>query len=246
MFLSRLAARDVLHGKLRPKLTMPPVSVNQNLVDRLYCVRLADDVAREGRALAVDVAVVVDAHEGRAAPEGRREGPVPAAHVALHPGLVEHVEGHHRARGAVPLDHAVHLAEELSGPRRAAVGRLAGVVGLVPRAELAHPEAAEVGHEPPDLRLVLGDRREPGLPDPQVVAGDVQEHRELLRQHQAMVSATRAARRAGALSIAFHAMKYRTRLNFARWKAGWSNIDACWSPMPMRTAVRACAAAEGR
>ena len=36
MFLSRLAARDVLHGKLRPKLTMPPVSVNQNFVDRLY------------------------------------------------------------------------------------------------------------------------------------------------------------------------------------------------------------------
>ena len=36
MFFSRLAARDVLHGKLRPNLTMPPVSVNQNFVDRLY------------------------------------------------------------------------------------------------------------------------------------------------------------------------------------------------------------------
>ena len=36
MFFSRLAARDVLHGKLRPNFTIPPVSVNQKFVERLY------------------------------------------------------------------------------------------------------------------------------------------------------------------------------------------------------------------
>ena len=36
MFFNRLAAREVLHGKLRPNFTMPPVSVNQNFVERLY------------------------------------------------------------------------------------------------------------------------------------------------------------------------------------------------------------------
>jgi hypothetical protein len=72
-------------------------------------------------------------------------------HVALDAGLVEHVKGRHRARRAASLDHPVHLAEELGRPGRAAVGRLAGVVDLVPGAELAHAEAAEVGHEAPDL-----------------------------------------------------------------------------------------------
>jgi hypothetical protein len=35
MFFSRAFARDVEHGKLRPNFTMPPVSVNQNFVERL-------------------------------------------------------------------------------------------------------------------------------------------------------------------------------------------------------------------
>jgi hypothetical protein len=36
MSSSRLAARLVLHLKFLPKLTMPPVSVYQNFVERLY------------------------------------------------------------------------------------------------------------------------------------------------------------------------------------------------------------------
>ena len=100
MFFSRLAARDVLHGKLRPNFTMPPVSVNQNLVERLYVCAWRMMLARERRALAVDVAVVVDAHERRAAAEGRRQRAVPGAHVALDAGLVEDVERDHRARAS--------------------------------------------------------------------------------------------------------------------------------------------------
>src|SRR4051794_24316702 len=56
----------------------------------------------------------------------------------------------------------------------------------------------------------------------------------------------RAASRWALWSMAFHGMKYRTRLNFARWKAGWSNIEVCWSPIPTRTGVRASAAAGRR
>ena len=32
MFFSRFLARSLLHGKLRPNFTRPPVSVNQNRV----------------------------------------------------------------------------------------------------------------------------------------------------------------------------------------------------------------------
>jgi hypothetical protein len=35
MLVIRCAARVVLHGKLRPNLTIPPVSVNQNFAERL-------------------------------------------------------------------------------------------------------------------------------------------------------------------------------------------------------------------
>ena len=109
---------------------------------------------------------------------GRRQRAVPGLHVALDAGLVEHVQRHHRARRAVPLDHAVHLAEELRGPGRAAIGRLAGVVGLVPRAELAHAQAAEVLHQPPDLRLYCATDGSLAFLITQVVGGDVQQDRE--------------------------------------------------------------------
>ena len=35
MLRRRFFARSVEHGKLRPNFTMPPVSVNQNRVERL-------------------------------------------------------------------------------------------------------------------------------------------------------------------------------------------------------------------
>src|SRR5205085_7931516 len=72
---------------------------------------------------------------------------------------VEHVERDHPARAAAALDGAVHLAEEQRGVRRAVVGRLARVVGLVPDAEVADAERAEVRHDPADLAAVGRDRK---------------------------------------------------------------------------------------
>jgi hypothetical protein len=117
----------------------------------------------------------VDPHDRRATAVRGGQRTVEAAHVALNSGLVEHVEGHDGAARAARLDHAVQLAEERRRARRAAPRRLAVVVGLVEGAELAHPELAEVAHEPAHARAVALDRRELGAPAAQVVARDVQE-----------------------------------------------------------------------
>jgi hypothetical protein len=141
-------------------------------------VGLLDDGAGEGRAATVDVAVVVDAHHRRTAPVGRRQPPVEAAHVALHPALIQDVEGDDPATRAAPLHGPVHLHEVQRGVARAVVGRLARVVGFVPDAEVADAQCAEVADQPSDVVVIFADRRQVAALDGVVVGRDVQQHLE--------------------------------------------------------------------
>jgi hypothetical protein len=76
----------------------------------------------------------------------------------------------------VALDRAVHLAEEERCLPGVVPGRLAGVVGFVPGAELADAERAEVVDDAPDLPPVGRNRRKPCLLDSVVVRRHVQQH----------------------------------------------------------------------
>ena len=126
----------------------------------------------------------MDADDRQPLAPGAAQARVDARDVALDARLVEQVEADDRARPAgarragALLDRAVHRLEV--GRRVAgAVPRLLRlVVDLVPGAEVAHAEVAEVGHDPPGVGAVRARRDEAALLGAQVGGRDVHQRRD--------------------------------------------------------------------
>ena len=103
----------------------------------------------------------MDADDRQALAPGRAQARVERADVAVRAGLVEHVEADDRAALAAPLDLLVHALEVRDGVADAIPGLLRLVVDLVPGAEVAYAQPAEVRHELLDVAAVArrGDDR---------------------------------------------------------------------------------------